>query len=117
MEYNFVTKTAKRQKPVDFKKLSLVLNNLMELFPTVASMPKYASSMASVSGRLQSELWEIYSTTALDDLRETLDDDLWIGGRRAWLKLDQWTKTKRVSNQIFKSTGFSRVRVNRRKVA
>ena len=112
-----MTKTAKWQKPVDFKKLSLVLNNLMELFPTIANMPKYASSMASVSGRLQSELWEIYSTTALDDLRETLDDDLWIGGRRAWLKLDQWTKTKRVSNQIFKSTGFSRVRVNRRKVA
>ena len=109
MEFNYVTKTAKKQNPVDYKKLSLVLNNLMELYLTVANIPKYASSMTAISTRLQTDLWELYSTAAHTTLMMTLDDDLWIDGRKAWLKLERWGKSKRVSDQNIKSTGFSRV--------
>ncbi|CAG5105495.1 Oidioi.mRNA.OKI2018_I69.chr1.g2176.t1.cds [Oikopleura dioica] len=101
MEFNYVTKTAKKQNPVDYKKLSSVVNNLMELYLTVTNIPKYASSIPAISTRLQTDLWELYSTAAHTTLMMTLDDDLWIDGRKAWLKLERWGKSKRFLRAFF----------------
>ncbi|CAG5100047.1 Oidioi.mRNA.OKI2018_I69.XSR.g16816.t1.cds [Oikopleura dioica] len=92
-QFNYVKETAKRENPVDYKKLSLVVNNLMELFPIISV--NSSSIMATIKARLQGFLWDLYSTAAHRTLMMTRDDELWIDGRKAWLKLERW----RQSNQ------------------
>ena len=60
-------------------------------------MPKYAPSMKGICSRLQCDLWNLFNQESHAELTEKLMDDTWIAGRRAWLVLDEYHKTKKVS--------------------
>ena len=79
----------------------MAVKNMMEVLPEIATMPKYASSIKSISSRLQFDLWNLYNNAAHEEMRAALCDDQWIAGRKAWLQLDQYIRTKRVSPLSF----------------
>jgi hypothetical protein len=101
IEYNYITKATKSTP--DWDRLSKAIKNVMSVFPDIAAMPKYAPSIKKIGTRLQCDLWTLFNNTSHETLTEELMDDLWIDGRRAWLFLDEYTVTQRVSCPQFKT--------------
>jgi hypothetical protein len=94
-EYNYITKSAKSIP--DWDRLSKAVKNLMSVLPDIAAMPKYAPSIKKICSRLQCDLWQLFNNASHETLTENLMDDVWIDGRRAWLLLDEYTVSERVS--------------------